>query len=172
MDRTDVVSNSHFPENLRIRALSSHVYWTYGYHLLWSSCSGLLPIFLFLLLIWGILCIFFPWTERKVKSLSRVQLCDPMDCSLPGSSVHGIFQAIVLEWTAISFSRGSSQPRDWTWASCTAGKFFTVWATRKACKQLNLNTWTEYKFRAMSTDVMSPGSLYSSIGIWDGIWVP
>ena len=39
-------------------------------------------------------------------------LCDPMDCSLPGSSVHGIFQAIVLEWIAISFSRGSSQTRD------------------------------------------------------------
>ena len=39
-------------------------------------------------------------------------LCDPMDCSLPGSSGHGIFQAIVLEWIAISFSKGSSQPRD------------------------------------------------------------
>ena len=39
--------------------------------------------------------------------------CDPMDCSLPGSSVHGIFQTKVLEWVAISFSRGSSQPRDW-----------------------------------------------------------
>ena len=38
-------------------------------------------------------------------------LCDPIDCSLPGSSVHGIFQAIVLEWIAISISRGSSQPR-------------------------------------------------------------
>ena len=47
----------------------------------------------------------------KVKSLSRVRLCSPIDCSLPGSSVHGIFQAIVLEWIAISFSRGSSQPR-------------------------------------------------------------
>ena len=47
----------------------------------------------------------------KVKSLSRVRLCDPMDCTLPGSSVHGIFQAIVLEWIAISFFRGSSQPR-------------------------------------------------------------
>ena len=41
-------------------------------------------------------------------------LCDPMDCSLPGSSVRGIFQAIVLEWIAIFFSRGSSQPRDGT----------------------------------------------------------
>ena len=41
-----------------------------------------------------------------VKSLSHVQLCDPMDCSLSGSSIHGIFQARVLEWIAISFSRG------------------------------------------------------------------
>ena len=40
--------------------------------------------------------------------------CDPMDCSLPGSSVHGILQARILEWVAISFSRGSSQPRNWT----------------------------------------------------------
>ena len=43
---------------------------------------------------------------------SCLTLCDPMDSSLPGSSVHGIFQAIVLEWIAISFSRGSSKPRD------------------------------------------------------------
>ena len=48
---------------------------------------------------------------------SCLTLCNPMDCSLPGSSVHGIFQAIVLEWIAISFSRGSSQPRDQTWVS-------------------------------------------------------
>ena len=48
----------------------------------------------------------------KVKSLSRVRLCYPMDCSLPGFSVHGIFQARVPEWVAISFSRRSSQPRD------------------------------------------------------------
>ena len=46
----------------------------------------------------------------KVKSLSRVTLYDPMDYSLPGSSVHGIFQARVLEWASISFSRVSSQP--------------------------------------------------------------
>ena len=45
---------------------------------------------------------------------SCLTLCDPIDCSLPGSSVHGIFQAILLEWIAISFSRGSSQPRDQT----------------------------------------------------------
>ena len=51
--------------------------------------------------------------------------CDPMDCSLLGSSVHGTLQARVLEGVAISFSRGSSQPRDQTQVSCIAGRFFT-----------------------------------------------
>ena len=51
---------------------------------------------------------------------------------LPGSSVHGIFQARIPEWAAISFSSGSSQPRDWTQVSCIAGRCFTIWATRKA----------------------------------------
>ena len=50
--------------------------------------------------------------RKKVKLLSHVRLCNPMDCSLPGSSIHRIFQARILEWVAISFSRGSSQPRD------------------------------------------------------------
>ena len=59
-------------------------------------------------------------------------LCNPMDCSLPGSSIHEILQTRILEWVAISFSRGSSQPRDWTGVSGIAGRFFTVWATRKA----------------------------------------
>ena len=45
---------------------------------------------------------------------SCVWLCDPMDCNLPGSSVHGILQARRLEWVAMPSSRGSSQPRDWT----------------------------------------------------------
>ena len=53
----------------------------------------------------------------------------PMDCSPPGSSIHRIFQARVLEWIAISFSRGSSWPRDRTWVSCIAGRCFTIWAT-------------------------------------------
>ena len=70
----------------------------------------------------------------KVKSLSRVRLCDPMDCSLQGSSVHGVFQARVLDWVAISFSRGSSQLRDRTWVSHIARRHFTVWATREALK--------------------------------------
>ena len=60
--------------------------------------------------------------------------CDPMDFSLSGSSVHGIFQASVLEWIAISFSRRSSRARNRTWVSRIAGKRFTVWATREAPK--------------------------------------
>ena len=50
---------------------------------------------------------------------SCLTLCDPVDCSLPGSSVHGIFQAGILKWIAIAFSRGSSRPRDRTHVSCT-----------------------------------------------------
>ena len=53
-------------------------------------------------------------------------LCNPMDCSPPGSPVHGILQARILEWVAISFSRGSSQPRDRTPVSYIAGRFFTI----------------------------------------------
>ena len=67
--------------------------------------------------------------QMSVQYISSVAqscstLCDPMDCSLPGSSVHGILQARVLEWVAISFSRGSSQPRDQTQVSHTAGRRF------------------------------------------------
>ena len=59
---------------------------------------------------------------------SHLTLCDPMGCSLPGPSVCGILQARILEWVAISFSKGTSLSRDQTWVSCMAGCFFTVWA--------------------------------------------
>ena len=59
-------------------------------------------------------------------------LCDPMDCSPLGYSVHGILQARILEWVSIPFSSGSSQPRDHTWVPCIAGRFFTIWTTREA----------------------------------------
>ena len=73
--------------------------------------------------------------NRKVKVLVSqlcLILCDPRDCSTPGSSAHGILQARILEWVAISFSRGSSQPRDQTQVFCIAGRFFTNWATQKS----------------------------------------
>ena len=53
-------------------------------------------------------------------------LCDSMDCSPWGSSVHGILQARIMEWVAISFSRGSPWPRDWIQVSGIASRFFTV----------------------------------------------
>ena len=72
--------------------------------------------------------IYHPWIVKKVKSLSRVRLfAIPWTGDLPGFSVHGIFQARVLEWIAISFSRESSWPRDRTQFSCTAGRRFTLW---------------------------------------------
>ena len=89
----------------------------------------------FLCLLWFSLrilydLIFFPPLKWSEVAQSCPTLCDPMDCSLPGSFVHGIFQARVLEWVAISFSRGSSRPRDWTQVSHIAGRGFTVWAPR------------------------------------------
>ena len=65
----------------------------------------------------------------KSKSDSRSFVSDslqPVDCSLPDSSVHGILQARILEWVAIPFSRGSSQSKDWTQDCCIAGRFFSV----------------------------------------------
>ena len=79
-----------------------------------------------------------PLEKRKCEYISRVlvaqscpTLCDPLGHRLPGSSVHGILQARILEWVAIPFSRGSSQPRDQTWVFCTAGRFVTIWVTKE-----------------------------------------
>ena len=65
-------------------------------------------------------------SDESEVAQSCPTLCDPMDCSLSGSSIHGIFQTRVLEWIAISFSRGSSRPRKRTRVSCTVGRCFTV----------------------------------------------
>ena len=68
----------------------------------------------------------FLYSEVKVAQ-SYPTLCDPM-----GYTVHEILQARILEWVAVPFSRGSSQPRDWIQASCIVGGFFTSWATKEA----------------------------------------
>ena len=85
------------------------------------------------------------WVLCKVKTMKVLviqlclTLCDPVDYSPPGSSVHAILWARILEWVVIPFSRGSSQPRDRTWVSCIVGRVFTVWAitclTPKSLKQ-------------------------------------
>ena len=68
----------------------------------------------------------FALTNESEVAQSCPTLCNPMDYSLPGFSVHGIFQARVPEWVAISFSRGSSRPRDQTQVSRIAGRHFTL----------------------------------------------
>ena len=77
------------------------------------------------------------WSE---VAQSCPTLCDPMDSSLLGSTVHGIFQARILEWAAISFFRGSSQPRDRTWVSCITDRRFTIWATWETQESSNYRT--------------------------------
>ena len=72
---------------------------------------------------------------------SGLTLCYPMDCNLPGSSVHGILQARVLEWVAIAFCRGSSQPRGQTRVSCIAGGRLTIWAIREAWWKSDRGKW-------------------------------
>ena len=111
-------------------------------------------VFLLLLLFWGA----FPplLTKSFSKTLAKWKwkwspsvcptLCDPMDSSLPGSAVHGIFQAKILEWAAISFSRGSSQPRDQTWVSCVGDRRFTVWATNPSTTSHFSFSWCSLKY--------------------------
>ena len=81
------------------------------------------------------------WIKVKMSvTQSCPALCDPMDCSLPGFSILGILQVRILGCVTIPFSRGPSQPRDQTWVSCIAGRFFTVWAIR----WVSFNYWNKY----------------------------
>ena len=97
------------------------------------------------------------WVSEVAQSC--LTLCNPINCSLPGSSIHGIFQARVLEWVAISFSRGSSQPRDWTQVSHIACRRFTIWATREA----QLFTWHSIKGKTRRTEI-----IFSVLRGWGG----
>ena len=98
------------------------------YNLLWTW------VFLFLRGGWcG--CSKYQSNNRIYKVLvaqSYPTLCSPKACSPPGSSVHGILQARILEWVAMFSFKGSFGSRDRAWVSCVAGRFFTVWAIREA----------------------------------------
>ena len=87
-------------------------------------------------------------------------LCNPMDCSLPGSSLHGISQAKILEWVDIAFSRGLSQPRGWNHVSCIGRWVLSHWATREAPCFMAFELRTIY---------LSPGSLPE---VFLPLWVP
>ena len=74
-----------------------------------------------------------PWKfPEKLITQSSPTLCDPRDCSPPGSSAHGILEARILEWVAVPSSRGSSQPWDQTRVSHITGRFFSIWAPKGA----------------------------------------
>ena len=88
--------------------------------------------------------LFFP-IHGVLVAQSRPTLCDPMDHSLPSSFVHWILQARMLEWVAIPFSRGSSQPRDLTWVSRIGGRYFTIWATRLVLPIYSQVVFWEYR---------------------------
>ena len=79
---------------------------------------------------------------KVIVSQSCPTLCNPVDCSPPGSSVHGILWARILQWVDILFSRGSSPPRDQTWVSWSAGRDFTIWASRQAPAKNWREEWT------------------------------
>ena len=99
------------------------------------------------------------------ESLSRVQsLCDPMDCSLPGSSVHGISQARILEGVAISFSTGSSRPRNRTWVWAWAGGFFITETAGKPLTQREGTSAPDPDGR--SGKVRSPRTHVGGEGLW------
>ena len=138
--------------------------------LCWPSLS---TTCLFFLVIWGnglrselcfheVFALCWPMSSPRVASeatQSCLTLCNPMDCRLPDSSVHGIFQARVLEWVAISFSRGSSRPRDWTWVSCIAGRCFTIWATGEATSPgVTLYVWSHAHWTLEPTGPCSSAS--------------
>ena len=90
--------------------------------LTWFFHENILP--------WG--CPGFNVWSYSMLFAQFLTLCDPMNCSLLVSSVHGILQARILWWVALPSFRASCWPRDWTWISCIAGRFFTIWATWEA----------------------------------------
>ena len=90
-----------------------------------------------------------------------------MDFSPPGSSVHGILQERRLEWVAMSFSRASSPPRDWTGVSCVAGRFFTIWATWEAPSEVSCQLpWFSGVPAPLSSCVENSPHIQSCWGSW------
>ena len=148
-----VQSHSHpYMTTGKTRALTRWTFLSEVMSLLFNTLSRLVIAFLprskYLLISWLQSPSAVTLEPKKIKSVpvpkiipiewvkvaqSCPTLCNPMDCSLPGSSVHRILQARILKWVTIPFSRGSSQPRDQTQVSHIAVKFFTIWATREVC---------------------------------------
>ena len=98
-------------------------------------------------------CCLWKLSSVVLVAQSCPALCNPMGYGPPGSSVHGILQARILEWVAIPFSSGFSQPGDQIWVSCTAGRFFTVWAREgDGCPSLGADV--QNKMKALYRTIM------------------
>ena len=101
--------------------------------------------------------------DEKVKVLvakSCPTLCEPMDSSLPGSSVHGILQARILEWVTIPFSRASSPSKVKPWVSCITGRCFTVWGTREVLLNLFLSLSEVYVLQSLKSGYSNTCLIY------------
>ena len=107
------------------------------------------------------------YIARVLVAQSCLTLCNPMDCSPPGSSFHGTLQARILEWVTIPFSRGSSQPRGQNWVSCTAGRFFIVWVTRVAL--FYICACLSFSITFSVTDFLTKASVTLLLLGWEGV---
>ena len=113
----------------------------------------------------------FYWLNALLVSVAQLcpTLYNPMDCNLPGSSVHGILQARILEWVTIPFSRGSYWPRDQTWVSCIAGRFFTIWATSsEICSVVSDSLWPHGLYSPWNSPGQNTG--VGSLSLLQGIF--
>ena len=112
--------------NLFVRSEQDLYHWI-------SSLGPLYPVWHYTTCFAGLLiCRWLCYAGLCSVTQSCPTLCDPMDCYLPGSSVHGILQARILQQVAMPSSRESSWPRDQTQVSNIAGGFFTIWGTKEA----------------------------------------
>ena len=108
-------------------------------------------------------CLFNLYAEWVKVAQSCLTLCDPM-----AYTVHGILQVRILEWIAFHFSRGSSQPRNWTQVSRTAGRFFTSWTTREAqSTSLEMLDWMKYKLESrLLGDISITSDMQATPPLW------
>ena len=112
--------------------------------------------------IWSFISSFMnclPWLWVSEATQSCPTLCGPVDCNPPGSSIHVILQARILEWLAISFARGSSQLRDRTQVSHIAGRRFNLWATREAMLSRLVVTFLPRNKRLLLSWLQSPSAM-------------
>ena len=100
--------------------------WNFQSNTVWNGTYSQMP------LLWSLPVVLLCSSKSCMYAQSCPTLCDPLDCSLPVSSIHRISQARILEWVAISSSRGSFWPRNRTGVSSFGGRFFTDWPTREA----------------------------------------